>query len=370
MFSGTKYLSRAAKLLAPTFALFLGLLSPLVRADYQAGLDAYNAGNYTVAHQEWLGVIQQSPDEVQAAILAETHYAIGMLYWMNQGVPRDYFEASRWLHKAAELGNAGAQGKLGFLYAEGLTVGQDYEQAFQWFSKAAQQGDVDGQYNLGIFYLNGWGIEQNKTMAAQYLAAASAQGDQDAEAMLQQLLPQTAMIPSQESVEAPDIQTDPADGKTGIAAVERGVRKAQSGVTNSEPDVMKSEFAVTGGELGAVKFARHSGLDPESIFLSTDWIMSQNPDHYTIQVIGLRDKDRLENLIQGHEKLAPWAIYTLIRGNLPLHMMVQGVYPGLQSVRQARDAFPADVQKPSEVWIRKFGKIQVLLEAEGGVETR
>ncbi|MCH7605777.1 MAG: sel1 repeat family protein, partial [Chloroflexi bacterium] len=101
---------------------------------------------------------------------------------------KDSFEASKWMHKAAELNHAGAQAKLGYLYTQGIAVQQNYELAFQWFSKAARQGDINGQYNLGIFYLNGWGAKQDKTMAAQYLAAASAQGDESAEQMLQGLL--------------------------------------------------------------------------------------------------------------------------------------------------------------------------------------
>jgi TPR repeat protein len=162
----------------------LVLLTQPLFADYQTGLDAYNAGNYKTARYEWIGVIATPPGKVSPAMYAETNYAIGMLYWMGQGVPASYPDAAKWLFKAAELNHAGAQAKLGYLYTQGITVPQNHEIAFQWFSKAAKQGDIDGQYNLGIFYLNGWGTEQNKTMAAQYLAAASAQGDEDAERTL------------------------------------------------------------------------------------------------------------------------------------------------------------------------------------------
>jgi TPR repeat protein len=174
----------------PVSVLTLILISPTVNADYQSGLDAYNQGRYHIAMDDWKAFVETPAAVVSPAIYAEAHYAIGMLYWLGQGVEVDYLEASRWLRKAAELGHSGAQGKLGYLYTAGIAVQQNYTIAFQWFSKAAQQGDVDGQYNLGIFYLNGWGTDQNKTMAAQYLAAASAQGDESAEVALQELLPQ------------------------------------------------------------------------------------------------------------------------------------------------------------------------------------
>jgi hypothetical protein len=113
-----------------------------------------------------------------------------MLYWQGQGVAVDFRQAYDWLLKAAEMGHAGAQAKLGFLYTDGKAVARDHSQAFEWFSKAAKGGNVDGLYNLGIFYLYGWGVEQDTTMAAQYLAAAAALSDEAAEQALPQVLEQ------------------------------------------------------------------------------------------------------------------------------------------------------------------------------------
>lgn len=165
--------------------LFLLLVVPMLSfADYQSGLDAYNSGFYANALRDWKQVADSPPSNTIPPIYAETLYAIAMLYWVGQGVTKDYYLASTWLHRAADLGHAGAQAKLGYLYTEGIAVEQDYKQAFQWFTKAAKQGDIDGQYNLGIFYLNGWGTEQDTTLGKQYLAAAAAQGDEAAEAAL------------------------------------------------------------------------------------------------------------------------------------------------------------------------------------------
>ena len=292
--------------------MFLLVILFTVMADYQSGLDAYNSGDYTTALNDWKAAASTPPRNThavtQAAIYAETHYAIGMLYWTGQGVTIDSFEASKWMHKAAELGHAGAQAKLGYLYANGIEVPQDYEQAFHWFSKAAKQGDIDGQYNLGIFYLKGWGVKQNQTMAAQYLAAASAQGDESAEQMLQGLLlprqKQTAVQPTAETR------------------------------------------------------------------LKTDWILSQSPGHYTIQVIALRSPAKLDSLIQGYDYLAPFATYTVELKGKPPHVLVQGVYIDVESARQARDGFPSDIILPGEVWIRKFSKIQErIMAAEQGSST-
>jgi TPR repeat protein len=287
--------------------LVLFLLISTTHADYQSGLDAYNQARYSTALKEWKAVIATPPGAVSPATYAETNYAIGMLYWMGQGVAADYHEAFKWLHKAAEMGHAGAQAKLGYLYTQGLAVEQSYATAFDWFDRAAKQGDVDAQYNLGIFYLNGWGTGEDKTMAAQYLAAASAQGDKAAEEALQVVLPALGL-----------------------------------GVSASE------NVSVSSGE---------------SLIQPASWILAQDPQYYTIQVIGLRSQQTLENLIRGYDYMAPFATYTLQLNTGPLHLLIQGVYPNMESARKARDNFPKAIQKPQEVWIRQFGKVQELIRS-------
>ena len=303
------------------FLLTLALIfaSQTTQADYQAGLDAYNKGNYDIAMQQWQAVAAKPPGTLPPATLAEANYAIGMLYWTGQGQTKDYHKASQWLQKAAEMGHPGAQGKLGYLYTEGIAVPKNYETAFDWFSKAAKQGDIDGQYNLGIFYLNGWGTPKNKTMAAQYLAAASTQGDPAAEAALQDLL-STPIANNKQS-------HDPGPDLPKISAIPT----TEQTQTPTQP---------------------------------TAWILTQNPNHYTIQVIGLRTETALLNLITGYDYLQPFAIYTLIRKNKPLHLLIQGVYPTVELARKARDNFPTAIQKPRDVWIRKFTKIQELIEQQ------
>ncbi len=76
-----------------TFILTLTLFTPPTQADYQTGLDAYNDGNYKTAMYEWKEVIATPPGEVSPATHAETNYAIGMLYWLGQGVKKDYRQA-------------------------------------------------------------------------------------------------------------------------------------------------------------------------------------------------------------------------------------------------------------------------------------
>ena len=310
------------------FLLFILLFSSSINIDYQTGLDAYTIGDYQTAMKKWTAVVEGPATAVDPLVYVETHYAIAMLYWQGQGVPRDFHKSYEWLLKAANLNHAGAQAKLGYLYTDGVAVPRDFNMAFEWYSKAAKQGDIDGQYNLGIFYLNGWGTEQDTTMAKMYLAAASAQGDEAAE---------QALVGANSFANNEEVKID----EPRINSLQRDVE--------APPPVGANSFAIN---------------DDETPIRDEAWILSQNPDHYTIQVIGLSSVETLEALVAGNEALAPFAIYTVQRSSKPIHVLVQGDYADVDAARAAVAAFPHQISKPDEVWIRQFNMIQQLIASE------
>jgi septal ring-binding cell division protein DamX len=370
---------------------FLLLCSPL-HADYQSGLDAYNKGYYKRAMQEWKAVAEQPAAQVNPAIYSETHYAIAQLYWNGQGVSRDYYQAREWLEKAADLGHADAMAKLGYLYTDGLTVEQDFNQAFEWFSRAARLGSVDGQYNLGIFYLNGWGTAQDTTMAKQYLAAASAQGDEAAEQALQNLLADSGEIPGQARDDGnegessrPRINAGAFSGVTGVVGrtSSRNSRSEYPGsppmpkkilnqvqddgaVVQDDGAVVQDDGAVVQDDGAVVQDDGNvSAASSSTVIHNESWIRAQDPAHFTIQAIGLSDREKLVALLQGHEHLAPFAIYTVELSNGPLYVLVTGDYATVEAARLARDRYPNAINPPDKVWIRRFEKIQDIIKSKG-----
>ncbi len=79
----------------------------------------------------------------------------------------------KWCRKAAEQGNAIAQGNLGFVYSEGLGVTQDYAEAARWYRKAAEQGYAKAQGNLGVMYERGQGVPQDYVQAHMWFNLAA-----------------------------------------------------------------------------------------------------------------------------------------------------------------------------------------------------
>ncbi len=117
----------------------------------------------------------------------------GDRYLLGQGVAQDYSNALQWYQKAAALGDAYAEFKIGDIYEtappasgtatskSGPSVTQDYGQAMFWYEKAADQGYADAEDSLGQMYENGEGVASDLTAAAGWFQKAAAQGNADAQ---------------------------------------------------------------------------------------------------------------------------------------------------------------------------------------------
>ncbi len=68
--------------------------------DYARGYDAYEAGDYATALQEWRPLAEQGNEYAQ--------YGIGHLYHSGQGVPQDFVVAHMWYNIASGNGKENA----------------------------------------------------------------------------------------------------------------------------------------------------------------------------------------------------------------------------------------------------------------------
>jgi TPR repeat protein len=150
---------------ALTFFLFLTVIAA---ADFQAGLDAYNRGDFAAALKEWQPLAQQND--------ANSQYNLGLLYARGQGVPQDYKQAIAWYQKAAEQGVPAAEYNLGVMYANGQGVPANAAEASKWFLKAAQQGVGGAATGLATIYSEGDGAFKNYAEAAKWYRTAADEG--------------------------------------------------------------------------------------------------------------------------------------------------------------------------------------------------
>jgi TPR repeat protein len=115
-----------------TLAAVLAAIPAL--ADFQAGLDAYNKGDYTGAAKEWRPLAESGDPTAQ--------FNLGLLYLDGHGVPQSPMEAANWFRRAAEQDYVQAQHNLGAMYGSGQGVKRDWVQAYKWLNICAAKGNA------------------------------------------------------------------------------------------------------------------------------------------------------------------------------------------------------------------------------------
>ena len=123
--------------------LILTLLASVHAADFQAGMEAYNRGDFATALHEFRQLAEQGHAEAQVQL--------GAMYGDGEGVPEDDAEAVKWYHKAAEQGHSRGQLYLGMMYSLGTGVSRDDTEAVKWYRKAGEQGEAEALFKSWLY---------------------------------------------------------------------------------------------------------------------------------------------------------------------------------------------------------------------------
>lgn len=117
--------------------LILAMLTPASAADFQAGLEAFERGDFATVVREWRPLAEQGH--------ATAQYLLGGMYKLGVGLPQNNAEAAKWFRKAAEQGITEAQNYLGLMYANGEGVPKNNVQAYAWLNITAAQGEKNAK---------------------------------------------------------------------------------------------------------------------------------------------------------------------------------------------------------------------------------
>ena len=157
-------------------AVFIAVAGVANAADLEAGMEAYERGDYTGALEIFRPLAEKGH--------ADAQYSLGYMHFFGRGAPMDNAEAAAWYRRAAEQGQAEAQPMLGYMYYFGDSVPQDYAEAATWFRGVAEQGHAGAQFKLGYMHYKGLGVPQDYVSAYFWFNLASGQGDEEARALL------------------------------------------------------------------------------------------------------------------------------------------------------------------------------------------
>lgn len=87
------------------------------------------------------------------------------------------------------------------------------------------------------------------------------------------------------------------------------------------------------------------------------WILEQNPEHYTLQLVAGKNIDTLRKFIQRHALSESIALYRSTRKNQPWYGLVYRTFPTKQAAIDARSHLPKSLQR-LKPWVRNLGALQ------------
>ncbi len=314
-------------------------IAPLATAqeDYDAGKRAYLTGDYAEALRIWQPLADGGNKFAQ--------FSLGSLYFEGAGVEKSVTESASWFQAAAKQGYAPAQFNLGNAYKHGNGIEQDDGKAAEWWRKAAEQDFAPAQFNLGTQYYFGRGVPKDEEIAIRWYRRAAENGH----AQAQRLFSMTDSPANQVQASAPE----PAATST-IAASQAG-----SSATTAPA-------AAAAAAAGAAASAPTAATAPAAASTTTGegktWLLAQNPDDYTLQLLATRDEDLMRAYLDKHRLTGQATYFAFQRDGKQWYAAVYGAYPGKSQAQNAVATLPPGVGK-NPPWIRQFGGIQKLIKA-------
>ena len=199
---------------------------------YNAGVAAFEAGEFAAAYAAWLPLAQSGDVDAQRNL--------GLLHQTGRGVPLDLGAAFYWYRLAAEAGNAPSANSVAMMYLAGDGLPSDYVAAGAWLTRAAAQGYGPAQFNLGLLYERGIGFEQDDRAALGWFVLAAENGQGAAVARITQIRGRLAdggaPPPTRESRMAVQLSWAIVRGLTGIGTDVEVAALTQAAALDGAPD--------------------------------------------------------------------------------------------------------------------------------------
>lgn len=143
---------------------------------FASGADAYRAGDYTLALEQFLLAAGQGHMEAQ--------FLCGQMYRRGIGTEANDRLALSWYKRAAKQGHLGGQLACASIYEDGRGTEVDLKRALSWYELAAKQGDVNSQLKCGYMYYGGRAETRNPKKARRWLETAAENGSLEAQKFL------------------------------------------------------------------------------------------------------------------------------------------------------------------------------------------
>jgi len=96
---------------------------------------------------------------------------------------------------------------------------------------------------------------------------------------------------------------------------------------------------------------------------SPNWILTQNPALFTVQMSAATDRESVENFMARNKLEGPNSVFSFDRNGATWYALVHGLYDSIEEARQDIEKMPESARS-NQPWIRAVGRIQNALKEQ------
>lgn len=105
-------------------------------------------------------------------------------------------------------------------------------------------------------------------------------------------------------------------------------------------------------------------LAQDNIKAHEAWLWSQDPSHYTLQLLGTHQLDKVKQFIKQHQLQGKVIYYHTLRDRQDWYILLYGTYPKNSDARLALQQLPSPIKKLSP-WVRNFSAVHAEMDKSG-----
>ncbi|HED17231.1 MAG TPA: hypothetical protein ENI64_10530 [Gammaproteobacteria bacterium] len=226
----------------------------------------------------------------------------------------------------------------------------NYDKAITLLNTMAAQGDANAQYALGYMYYYGFGVVHDETIALEWIKKAAARGQTDAIIALDRVKVSAKSEWAKNERDRAEINPSTRPDQHTQLMMQAEAIIAEETTKSSAEEIPEQTAPADTSETPA------NNTTP-----GQDWVLRQDPDHFTIQVISGGNEERIKQYMKKNGLTMQSTLFELQRNDhATVYIGVHGIYPSLTEARQAVQSLPTEVQE-AQPWIRSFKSIQATL---------
>lgn len=172
----------------------------------------------------------------------------------------------------------------------------------------------------------------------------------------------TSLSPREKMAPAENVGKSPKPGtKPEITLVEklkqRSLARSVEAITTAKVETAPSQPKTAVKQQSKTDGAPQNTFDIATIPRKEPWILDQNSNHYTLQIVAGESLKTIEEFIANHKLFSDIAFYRSVRGGKPWYGLIYGTYPGKNAATSAINQLPKKIQslKP---WVRSIDSIK------------